>query len=318
MNLLAAMRYLVALDEHRHFGRAAQSCHITQPALSNAMRALEKEFGVTIVQRDRSFAGLTHEGMAVLATARRMLRDTDVLRRELRSTEDTPQGRLRMAATPTAMPLLSRFAVLLRQRHPGIQPVVLSMSSQELERGLEDLSLDLALGYSERMQAQRAPLRSWPQCTERYYLLRRVAAPAEDPAPERMRIGAPVPWSEAGRLPLCLLTPDMFNRAIVDDALREAGVEPQPAIETNSVLTLVQSVVYGEVCSILPGAMVAASRQERTLEALPLVSPEVGTPIGFMTQRRPRPSRALEAAITLLEQPEWRAQVAESSGVLKG
>ena len=94
-------------------------------------------------------------------------------------------------------------------------------------------------------------------------------------------------------------------------------MEPQPAIETNSVLTLVHSVVYGEVCSILPGAMVAASREERSLEALPLISPEVGTPIGFMTQRRPRPSRTLAAAIALLDEPPWRAQVAESSGVLK-
>lgn len=51
MNLLASMRYLVALNEHRHFGRAAQASHITQPALSNALRALEREFGVLIVNR---------------------------------------------------------------------------------------------------------------------------------------------------------------------------------------------------------------------------------------------------------------------------
>ena len=50
MNLLASLRYLVALHEHRHFGRAAQACHITQPALSNALRALEKEFGVVVVR----------------------------------------------------------------------------------------------------------------------------------------------------------------------------------------------------------------------------------------------------------------------------
>ncbi len=69
MNLLASLRYLVALDEHRHFGRAAQACHITQPALSNAMRALEQEFGVVIVKRGRNFAGLTPEGARVLASA---------------------------------------------------------------------------------------------------------------------------------------------------------------------------------------------------------------------------------------------------------
>ncbi|KQR57888.1 LysR substrate-binding domain-containing protein [Acidovorax sp. Leaf160] len=313
MNLLAAMRYLVALDEHRHFGRAAQACHITQPALSNALRALEQEFGVVIVQRGRAFAGLTHEGDAVVAAARRMLHDTEVLRRELRSTEASPQGRLRMAATPTAIPLLTRFAVQLRTRHPGIQPVVLSMSSVELERGLEDLSVDLALGYSERMQARQAQLRSWPQCSERYYLVRRAAQPSQ----ERMRIGEAIPWAEAGRLPLCLLTPDMFNRSIVDDALRAAGVQPVPAIETNSVLTLVLSVQSGDVCSVLPGALVAASRHERSLEALPLVSPDIRTPIGFMTQRGPRWSRALEGAVALLEQPAWRDEVAASSGMLE-
>ena len=58
MNLLASLRYLVALHEHRHFGRAAQACHITQPALSNALRALEKEFGVVVVRRGRSFEAL--------------------------------------------------------------------------------------------------------------------------------------------------------------------------------------------------------------------------------------------------------------------
>ena len=75
MNLLASLRYLVALHEHRHFGRAAAACHITQPALSNALRALEGEFGVTIVQRGRSFVGFTPEGERVLASARTLLRE---------------------------------------------------------------------------------------------------------------------------------------------------------------------------------------------------------------------------------------------------
>ena len=158
---------------------------------------------------------------------------------------------------------------------------------------LEDLSIDLAVGYSERMQAQRASLRSWPQCTERYYLLRRAA----EPAPDHLRIGAPMAWRDAGQLPLCLLTAEMHNRFIIDQALGEAGAPVVPAIETNSVLTLVLSVAAGQVCSILPSAMVAAVRSERGLEALPLVEPDVRTPIGFMTQRGPRTSRALEARL---------------------
>ncbi|WP_285412823.1 LysR substrate-binding domain-containing protein [Variovorax sp. efr-133-TYG-130] len=312
MNLLASMRYLVALSEHKHFGRAAQACHITQPALSNALRALESEFGVVIVKRARVYVGLTHEGERVLATAQRMLRENDVLVQELRSTQGDPHGRLSMAAVPTAIPMLSRFAAMLQQRHPGIVPAVLSMSSQELETGLESLSVDLALGYTERMHLPGIKLKAWPQSIEHYFLLRRAKKASAD----HLRIGKPMPWAEAGKLPLCLLTPDMHNRAIIDQALREAGVPAAPAIETNSVLTLALAVSVGTVSSVLPGAMVAAVRSHRELEALPLVSPEVRTPIGFMTQDGVRSSRALDAARAFLQTPEWQAQVQQHSGTL--
>ena len=308
------MRYLVALSEHKHFGRAAQACHITQPALSNALRALETEFGVVIVKRARVYVGLTHEGERVLATAQRMLRDNEVLLQELRSDVDNPHGRLRMAAVPTAIPILSRFAAMLHQRHPGILPAVLSMSSQDLETGLESLSIDLALGYTERMHMPGIKLKAWPQSIEHYFLLRRAETPSED----ELRIGQPITWAEAGKLPLCLLTTDMHNRAIMDQSLREAGVPVSPAIETNSVLTLTLAVSAGTVSSVLPGAMVAAVRTHRELEALPLVAPEVRTPIGFMTQDGVRASRALDAALAFLQTPEWAEQVRLHSGTLGG
>ena len=312
MNLLASMRYLVALSEHKHFGRAAQACHITQPALSNALRSLEGEFGVVIVKRARVYVGLTHEGERVLATAQRMLRDNEVLLQELRSAAGDPHGRLRMAAVPTAIPMLSRFAAMLQQRHGGIVPAVLSMSSQELETGLESLSIDLALGYTERMHLPGVKLTAWPQSIEHYFLLRRARKASTD----QLRIGKPMTWAEAGKLPLCLLTPDMHNRTIVDQALREAGVPVTPAIETNSVLTLALAVSVGTVSSVLPGGMVAAVRSHRELEALPLVAPEVRTPIGFMTQDGVRSSRALEAALAFMQTPEWQAQVQQHSGTL--
>lgn len=314
MNLLASMRYLVALNEHKHFGRAAQACHITQPALSNALRALETEFGVVIVKRARVYVGLTHEGERVLATAQRMLRDNEVLLQELRSDVDNPHGRLRMAAVPTAIPILSRFAAMLHQRHSGILPAVLSMSSQDLETGLESLSIDLALGYTERMHMPGIKLKAWPQSIEHYFLLRRAQTPSED----ELRIGQPITWAEAGKLPLCLLTTDMHNRSIMDQSLREAGVPVSPAIETNSVLTLTLAVSAGTVSSVLPGAMVAAVRSHRELEALPLVAPEVRTPIGFMTQDGVRSSRALDAALAFLQTPEWAEQVRLHSGTLGG
>lgn len=323
MNLLAPMRYLVALHEHQHFGRAAQACHITQPALSNAIRALEADFGVVVVKRGRSYGGLTAEGEQVLRTAQRMLQEHELLRQELSHGAGHLTGSLRMAAVPTAVPVLSLFAAMLHRQHPGLRPVVMSMSSHDLEAGLENLSIDLGLGYTERMHLRSVQFTAWPQYIEHYYLLRRAdphaAAAATKPTkgPRVMGFGAPITWAEAANFPMCLLTPDMHNRTIIDQAFADAGrADVLPAIETNSVLTLALAVQEGHLYSVLPGAMVGAVASNPELEALPLVAPEVLTPIGFMTQTAVRASRALEAALALLATPEWDVQRASHSGSL--
>lgn len=316
MNLLSSLRYLVALHEHQHFGRAAAACHITQPALSNALRALEREFDAVIVRRSRSYAGLTPEGERVLATAYLMLHEAEVLKQELKAAPDLAQGTLRIAAVPTAMPIAARFAAQLRQRHSAICPSVVSMSSAMLEQGLEDLRIDLALGYAERMNPQ-SRLRAFPQYTEHYFLLRKApprAGRTAARAPGGLRFGPPMAWSEAARLPLCLLGSEMHNRSIVDAAFTTAGVAVQAAMETNSVLALILSVQAGDVCSILPGALVSAARHDPALEALPLVAPDVRTPISFMVHGAVRPSRALDAALVLAQEPLWLADAAAHSG----
>jgi DNA-binding transcriptional LysR family regulator len=312
LNLLTSMRYLVALNEHRHFGRAAQACHITQPALSNALRALEQEFNVVIVKRDRNFAGLTPEGERVLASGQLMLHEHAVLQQALRSDADVPRGTLRLGAVPTAMPIVARFAAQLQARHAGILPSVLSLSSSDLEKGLADLSLDLALGYVDRMPQSGTRLTAWPQYTEHYFLLRRAAAPHA----HTLQIGPRLRWKDAAKQPLCLLTPEMHNRRIVDGAFASAGVPVIPAMETNSILTMALSVVAGNVCSVMPGALVGAVRGYRELEALPLVGPEVRTAMGFMSHASARPSRALEAALALAQDESWLRYVGAHSGLL--
>jgi DNA-binding transcriptional LysR family regulator len=312
MNLLSSMRYLVALNEHKHFGRAAKACHITQPALSNALRALEGEFNVVIVKRGRTYAGLTPEGERVLASAQLMMHEHANLQQDLKSETHVPRGPLRIGAVPTAMPIVARFAAMLQARYPGIVPVVLSMSSSDLERGLEDMAVDLALGYTDRMRLNNKVLHAWPQYVEHYFLLRR----AEQPSKDGLRMGPKMRWKDAAKEPLCLLTPEMHNRTIVDAAFTTAGAVVKPAMETNSILTLAISVVAGNVCSVLPGALVGAVRSYRELEALPLISPEVRTPIGFMSHGVAKPSRALEAALSLAQDGAWLRHAAAHSGLL--
>ena len=312
MNLLASLRYLAALDEHKHFGRAALACHITQPALSNALRALDEEFGTAIVKRGRSFGGFTAEGERVLASAQRMLHERELLQQDLNSVAGKPQGSLTIGAVPTAVPVAARFSAMLHARHPGISPIVRSLSSSELELGLENFSLDMGLGYTDRLARYSPRLRHVAQYTEHYFLVRKAGQAHS----ENMQIGPKITWDEAARLPLCLLTREMYNRTIVDAAFAEAGKSVKPVIETNSILTLALSVVVGDVCSVLPGALIGAVRGYRELEALPLVSPEVRTAIGFMVQGGDRTSRTLDAALTMAQDAAWLRHAAAHSGLL--
>jgi DNA-binding transcriptional LysR family regulator len=312
MNLLASMRYLVALDEHKHFGRAAQACFVTQPALSNAIRTMEEEFGSAIVKRGRTFVGFTPEGERLLASARRMLHEEQLLRQEFSSADGRPQGRLAIGVVPSAEAVAARFAAMLRGKHPGIVPVVRSMSSPEIEAGLDDFTLDIGLGFLERERAGSVPWRTLPQYTEHYFLVRKAASPQ----PQGLRIGEPISWKAAAEQALCLMTPEMHNRHIVDSAFTRAGVKVQPALETNSILSLMLSVMGGTVSCVMPGALVGVVRSYPDLEAHPLVEPEVHTPVGFMVLPAERLSRPLEAALTLAQDAAWLRHAAAHTGLL--
>lgn len=312
MNLLVSMRYLVALDEHKHFARAAQACFVTQPALSNAIRALESELGAVIVKRGRSFVGFTSEGERLLESARRMLHEEALLKQDLGSTAGHPQGRLSIGVVPSAEPVAARFAAMLHARHPGITPVVRSMSSPEIESGLDELSLDMGLGFTDRMRSGASAWHTLAQYTEQYFLVGKAAVPGK----QELQIGAPMRWQEAAALPLCLMTAEMHNRHIVDAAFAQAGRPVRPVLETNSLLTLALSALDGSVFCVMPGALVGAVRSYRELEARPLVGPEVHTPVGFLVLQSERISRALEAALSLAQDEVWLRQAAVHSGLL--
>ena len=314
MSLFTSLHYLVALHQHKHFGRAADACHITQPALSNAIRALEEEFGTAIVKRGRAFQSFTPEGERIFATAQRVLHEQELLQQDLKSAAGQPVGALTLGAVPSVMPIAARFAGLLQGRHPGLSLTLRSMSSPDIEAGLENLSLDMALGYTDRLKSRTAKITTIDQYTERYFLLRRAAKPAK--AGLRI-VGRPMSWEAAAQLSLCLLTPEMHNRAIVDAAFKQVGAKIKPVIETNSILTLGLSVLVGDVSSILPGALVGVLRGYPELEAVPLMRPEVLTPIGFMFALTDRPSHTLRAALDMASDPAWQQHVTAHTGLLQ-
>ena len=322
MNLLESLRYLAALAQHRHFGRAARACHITQPALSNAIRALEDSLGATIVRRGRQYEGLTPEGELALAHGHRLLHEAESLRQALASRAGAPAGQLVMGVVPSAEPVAARFAALLQQVHPGIRPVLRALSSPEIEAGLDTLAIDLGLGYADRPEVRQRQLAVWPQYDELCFVLQADGDAADAP----LSIGSPMDWREAAALRLALLTPDMHFRALVDEAFASAGAAPQPAVETNSVLALLMAVqpvpaqAHGAaapgLAAILPGALLSVAQGWRGLVARPLTGPVLHTAIGLLTSAGGRPTLALQAALAVAQQPDWRALLAAHSGAL--
>src|SRR5439155_17715179 len=115
----------------------------------------------------------------------------------------------------------------------------------------------------------------------------------------------PIGWRDAAVLPLVMLTREMHNRSIVDEAFRAAGAQAQPALETNSVIGLVAALDEGALAAVLPGALLDIAHGVTPLTAHPLVDPVVHTPIGFMTAASARTTPALRVALELAQEAQW-------------
>ena len=263
------LEYLAALDRERHFGRAAAACHAAQPTLSAGIRSLERELGVPLVRRGRSFEELTPEGELILRWAQRALADLESLQQEASRLRGGLEGTLRIGAIPTSLPLSPLVTARFRGRHPRMRVRFTSMNSREIAHGLEHGEIDAGLTYLDNEPI--AHVDAMPLWREHYLL---VTSGDEH--------GETVSWAEAAELPLCLLSPDMQHRRIVDGAFAAAGATPRPAVESNSVSTLIAHARSG-----LPGitahTWLDANPLPDDLRAIPLVDPEIEHTIGLVT-----------------------------------
>ena len=274
--LIKHLEYLVALARERHFARAATACHVTQPTLSAGIKQLEDSMGVLLVERGQRFRGLTPEGHRVLAWAQRILADCESLAQDVRAMHGDLVGRLRIGAVPMALPAISLLTTRFAARHPRVTITVLSHTSAEIQRGLDDFSLDVGLTY---LDGEPLPhLRTLPLYQERYLLL----TPADGPLGGR----GTVSWSEAASVPLCLLTPDMQGRRIIDGYFRRANVVVRPSVETNSLITVCSHLRAGGWSSVMPHTILYLVGQLEGTRAIPLVEPEAAQSVGLIAPER--------------------------------
>jgi DNA-binding transcriptional LysR family regulator len=287
--MIDKLEMFIALAREGHFGRAAEAIGVTQPTLSSAIRALEDQLGVQLVFRGSRFLGLTPEGQRALTWARRIVGDVRSLKDDMRSARSGLSGDLRLGAIPTALPMVARLTAPLLDKHPSLKVTILSRTSVEILTGIETLELDAGLTYLETLPQGRVV--QVPLYAERYQLL---CAAGSDVA-SRPSIG----WREVAELPLCLLTPDMQNRRIVEAHLAEAGAVARPTVESNSAIALVAHVLTGRWCSVVPTDLAAMLAGDARLHAVPVVSPEAAHVVGLIAARHDPQTPLLAAVLSL-------------------
>ncbi|WP_449373547.1 LysR family transcriptional regulator [Arthrobacter psychrolactophilus] len=142
------LEYLVALAREQHFVRAAQSCAVSQPALSEAIRKLELELEVPLIRRGNKFEGLTPEGDAIVLWARRILADRDALHDEVSAMRGGLSGMLRIASIPTASSAVPLLTGPFCASHDKARVQVISdLTSTEILRQLQAYEIDVGISY---------------------------------------------------------------------------------------------------------------------------------------------------------------------------
>lgn len=143
---LRDLRYLVALADHRHFGRAAEASFVSQPTLSTQIKKLEEELGAELFERSPRQVMLTEVGRSVVERARIVLREAELIRDIARRNHDPESGSLRIGLFPTLGPyLLPHVVQRVRKRYPRLELLLIEEKTEEVLRGLRDGSLDVGV-----------------------------------------------------------------------------------------------------------------------------------------------------------------------------
>lgn len=290
--MIDKLEFLIALARDQHFGRAAESCGVSQPTLSAAIKSLEESFGVLLVQRGSRFKGFTPEGERVLEWSRRIVADTRAMHQEVDALKRGLAGHLRIAAIPTALAMSAMLTTPYRAKHPAVKFSILSHTSIEILGMIENLEVDAGITYIDNEPLGRVS--TIPLYDEEYRLLTspKGALGNRDE----------VTWAEVGKVPLCLLTPTMQNRRIIDRLLRAAGAEPSPTLESNSMIVLFAHVRTGQWASIMPAKLADTLGLTDSVRSIPIVEPAATHAVGLVVPDRETTTPLIGALISEAKQ----------------
>jgi LysR family transcriptional regulator, hydrogen peroxide-inducible genes activator len=292
---LTELRYIVAVARERHFGRAAESCFVSQPTLSVAVKKLEEELGVTLFERGPGEVTVTQSGQRIVEQAQRVLEESARIKEIAAAGRDPLAGTLRLGAIYTIGPyLLPKLIPILRKSAPSMQVLIQENFTHRLGESLKNGDVDvilIALPYEEPGVATCAVY-------DEPFL---VAVPKGHPWEAKKRVSS----DELTRESLLLLGEGHCFRDQVLDICHTVRARERSGIsrtvEGGSLETIRQMVAGGVGITVLPATSVGAGGGTADLiRFLPFAKPVPVRRVGLAWRKsfpRPEAIEALRKAI---------------------
>ncbi len=284
---LKDLRYLVAVADTGHFGKAAERCFVSQPTLSAQLKKLEDYLGVPLIERQPKGALLTPAGSEIVARARRIIEASDEVVDIARTHKDPLAGRLRVAFLPTIGPYLLPIVVpKLRKALPRLDLMLYEYQTAPMLEKLRAGELDLGI---LALPIEIDGLTTRPLYDEPFI----VAAPSNHPLAERKQIRV----EDLAGVTLLLLEDGHCLRAQALDVCNRIEAEEKQDFRATSIETLRQMVAAGAGVTLLPELATRGSHAApRGLVLRPFVKPQPSRRIGAIWRK----SSARQAAIRMV------------------
>jgi LysR family transcriptional regulator, low CO2-responsive transcriptional regulator len=298
------LRVFQAVAQHRSYSRAARDeLHISQPAVSKHIRALEEELGATLFRQVGRQIELTEAGHLVLQCAQQMRVLTDETRRALLELQGLQRGTLRLGASITVGTyLLPALLATYVQRYPGITVTLDIRNTREIMAGMHDRAWDLGLAANV---PDRPPLRIQPYCRDSLILV----------VPPRHRLASreTVPLAELGGESWVLREPGSASRQAIEQALQTHHVPWHERLTLPSQEAIKQAVMAGVGIGMVSRLAVTPAEQQGMLSVVAIADVRVERQISVIQRTDMRLPAATQAFLHVLSQqrpqlPEPRAQ----------
>jgi LysR family transcriptional regulator, hydrogen peroxide-inducible genes activator len=312
MITLRQLRYLSALAKHGHFGRAAEACAVTQPALSMQIRDLERALGVAVVERRPGDVMLTDVGREIARRADDILTASRDLVDFARHRSGLLTGRLTLGVIPSLAPyLLPRILPLLQSRFPELRLELRETQTRQLVEDIKSGALDAALLALPVSEPDIATIGLF----EDLFLL---AVPASDPRRETVRVAA----EDIDQSRLILLEDGhcLRDQALAFCAAAVRGRTPSAGgtvFGASSLNTVMQMVAGGYGITLIPQIAADVERRDERVKFLRLENPQPGRSIGLAFRRtspRKNDFAALGEVVTESVQESRAPDAARSPG----